>query len=93
MIHAGLLLVLTSIPSNDSENHFDQKIAPLLASQCLECHSGARPKGKLDLSQRLFAMKGGRKGKAIVKGDPEKSLLWHRIRDDEMPPKHPLSCE
>src|SRR4051794_31612926 len=65
---------------------FDRDVAPLLARRCLDCHSGADPKGGLDLSQR--------KGAAAVlsAGKPGSSPLYQRVRDDEMPPKKPLSA-
>src|ERR1700733_7699881 len=69
---------------------FDAQVAPILAGRCLECHSGADPKGKLDLSAAKSAFSTGESGVAIVAGQPEKSLLWQRIEAGEMPPKHPL---
>src|SRR5262245_36327505 len=72
--------------------HFDQVIAPLLASRCLNCHSGADPKGKLDLTSFERVKTGGDSGAALVPGDVESSLLWQKVRDDEMPPEHPLSA-
>src|SRR5688572_32638820 len=69
---------------------FDRQVAPILASRCLECHSGVEPKGKLDLSREKTATEGGESGKAIVIGRPEESYLWQRIEANEMPPKHPL---
>src|SRR5690348_5583111 len=69
---------------------FDSQIAPIFASRCLECHSGAEPKGKLDLSQSKSLIVGGESGAVFVAGNPEGSLLWQRIDADEMPPKHPL---
>ena len=65
-------------------------VAPLLARRCLDCHSGPDPKGKLDLSRKARALSGGESGAAIVPGKPEDSLLWERVRSDEMPPKTPL---
>ena len=72
---------------------FDASIAPILARRCLDCHSGADPKGKLDLSRRPSAMAGGESGRAIVAGKPEESLLWEQVESGEMPPKSPLSGE
>ena len=69
---------------------FDRHIAPLLASYCLGCHSGAEPKGGLDLSEREAAMKGGESGVAIAAGKVDASLLWQRIEQGEMPPKEKL---
>ncbi|HTN77260.1 MAG TPA: DUF1549 domain-containing protein, partial [Pirellulaceae bacterium] len=53
-------------------------------------HSGSEPQGELDLSQQLAAFKGGESGAAVVAGDLDKSLLWQKIIDGEMPPKKPL---
>jgi uncharacterized protein DUF1549/uncharacterized protein DUF1553/cytochrome c len=69
---------------------FDKQVAPILAGRCLACHSGAEPKGKLDLSRAKSAMNGGETGPAIVSGRPDESYLWQRVAADEMPPKHPL---
>jgi hypothetical protein len=73
-----------------AERNFDERVAPIFIRHCLECHSGVEPKGNLDLSRRAAAQKGGDSGEPIVAGKPEASLLWQRVRDDEMPPKHPL---
>jgi len=69
---------------------FDARVAPVLARRCLDCHSGADPKGKLDLSRRSSALAGGEGGAAIVPGEPAGSLLWERVEAGEMPPKSPL---
>ena len=86
-----LALSVSPIHAGDQLLDFDQQIAPLLAKHCLECHTGADPKGKLDLSEVVYAMAGGENGVAIVGGDAEASLLWQRVRDGEMPPKEKLS--
>ncbi|WP_254507397.1 DUF1553 domain-containing protein [Anatilimnocola floriformis] len=69
---------------------FDRQIATLLASRCLDCHSGAEPKGKLDLSTAAGALRGGESGPAIVPGKLTDSQLWERIAAGDMPPKKPL---
>src|SRR5262249_54626251 len=53
---------------------FDEKVAPLLSVRCLDCHSGSKPKGGLDLSRRRSAMEGGDQGVVIVPGKPDASL-------------------
>ncbi len=70
-----------------ASNRFDRKVAPILAANCLTCHSGPKPKGKLDLSTSKTAMKAD----LINPGKLGESLLWDKIESDEMPPKHPLS--
>ncbi len=75
---------------DDGGPDFDTQVARILTSRCLECHSGADPKGKLDLSRAKSAISGGESGAAIVRGRPDESYMWQRISADEMPPKHPL---
>ena len=81
-------IVANEVTSQD----FDHHIAPLIAQQCLTCHSGNEPKGKLDLSSRTTAMAGGESGIAIKPGSPGESLFWENIDSDQMPPKKPLSA-
>jgi hypothetical protein len=77
----------------DDLRGFDGSVAPILARRCLDCHSGAEPKGKLDLSRRARAMLGGESGAVIVAGKPAESLLWEQVESGEMPPKSPLTAE
>jgi Protein of unknown function (DUF1553)/Protein of unknown function (DUF1549)/Planctomycete cytochrome C len=74
----------------DGAAYFESTIAPLIASRCLDCHSGSKPDGKLDLSRLETALAGGSSGAAIVPGNSDDSLMWQRVVDGEMPPKHPL---
>ncbi|MFM7149786.1 MAG: DUF1549 domain-containing protein, partial [Gemmataceae bacterium] len=65
---------------------FDRKVLPILASRCLDCHSGDDAKGNLDLSRQKSARK------VIQPGKPDESELWKRVAEHEMPPKKPLSA-
>lgn len=79
---------------------FNRDIRPILSENCFACHGpdpAARKEGlRLDQEQGLFGDRKG--GKAVIKGDPKKSLLYQRVTsndDDEiMPPakshKEPL---
>lgn len=78
-------------PAPPGKVGFERDVAPLLASKCLECHSGSDPKGSLDLTQQQRVLGGGDSGPAVVPGKLNDSPLWMRVADDEMPPKHPLS--
>lgn len=74
------------------QQHFEQRVAPLLAQHCLECHDPSRPSGGLDLSQREPAVRGGDSGRAFVPGDLKASLLWDHVASNEMPKdRSPLS--
>jgi hypothetical protein len=81
------LVVLTSLPLAAAPPDFDKQVAPLLARRCLDCHSGAEPKGKLDLSRKATAIE------HVVPGKSAESELWTRVAADEMPPKKPLTAD
>ena len=79
-----MLLLLLALAATAAPPDFDRQVAPVLASHCLDCHSGPKPKGGLDLSRKAVALA------AVVPGKPAESGLWERIASDEMPPKKPL---
>ena len=89
-LFVGLTALAAARLAGAGDIDFDAQVTPILASRCLECHSGAEPKGKFDLSRAETAVAGGESGTAIVAGQPEQSFLWQRIDTDEMPPKRPL---
>ncbi|MDP3072235.1 MAG: DUF1553 domain-containing protein [Opitutaceae bacterium] len=75
---------------------FEQKIRPVLAEQCYECHSASAKKLKANLllDSKAGWEKGGDSGEpALVPGKPDLSLLIRSIQhlDDDllMPPKKP----
>jgi hypothetical protein len=71
---------------------FNSQIQPILSENCYACHGPdtAKVESGLRLDTREDALKGGESGKAIVPGDPGKSLIIERIThqdpDDVMPP-------
>jgi len=79
--------------SDPGASLFESRIRPLLTDKCLSCHTGDRPKGKLDLTRRASALAGGEAGEAIVPGNPTESVLFEKVASGEMPPKNPLSAE
>ena len=72
---------------------FENRIRPLLASQCLKCHSAAegKTKGGLALDTREGVFKGGDSGPSVIAGNPDKSPLIRAVRytdpNLQMPPK------
>ncbi|MEZ6131555.1 MAG: DUF1553 domain-containing protein [Planctomycetaceae bacterium] len=89
--HCVLMLVALSNVVVAQDLSFDQHVAPILAGHCLECHRGAKPEGGLALFRQDLAVQGGDSGTAFIPGNADQSLLWQRVRDDQMPPKHPLT--
>src|SRR5262245_45213047 len=53
---------------------FEARVRPLLATRCYDCHTDSA-KGGLRVDSREAMLKGGRRGPAIVIGEPEESLL------------------
>lgn len=72
---------------------FEGEIAGILETNCLKCHSGAEPKGGLDLTRRDAIIKGGESGSAVDNANPAESLLIKAINYDgyEMPPTGQMS--
>jgi hypothetical protein len=91
LISTLVLMALPTLVVGDAPD-FDRRIAPLLAEHCLDCHSGPKPKGGLDLSRKATAFKGGDGGPGVVPGKPDDSGVWRRVQDGEMPPKKPLEA-
>ena len=96
LLVVGAAAVAPALAQNDGAEFFEKNIRPLLAQNCLICHSAAsRPvMGGLRLDSREGMEKGGSRGPAIVDGNPEKSLLIRAVRhvDDklQMPPRGKL---
>ena len=68
---------------------FDNQVLPVLKANCLSCHSGAQPSGKLDLSTRAGLLRGGVSGPAVDRAKPDASRLLRSVRHDglKMPPQ------
>ncbi|MFN3652101.1 MAG: PSD1 and planctomycete cytochrome C domain-containing protein [Armatimonadota bacterium] len=72
-----------------AERFFESKVRPILASRCFGCHADKVSMGGLRLDSRAAALKGGKKGPALVPGDPLKSPLVKALHYDgelKMPP-------
>ena len=65
---------------------FARDVKPLFERRCTRCHgSDADLQGGLDLRGLCMILAGGRSGPAVVPGEPEESLLFQMITNDEMP--------
>ncbi|MCA9187423.1 MAG: DUF1553 domain-containing protein [Pirellulaceae bacterium] len=83
----SMLLAIVFVPQSIQGENLATDIAGILATRCLECHSGAAPEGALDLSSYDAALRGGESGPAVAPGDADASLLWNRIAAGDMPPE------
>ena len=77
------------------EDFFENRVRPILATECLTCHS-AGGSGGLKLDSREALLTGGNHGPAIVPGAPEKSLLItaiHQTTNLKMPKGGQLTAQ
>src|SRR5205814_5569695 len=74
-------LASNQVPATQPESaeFFEARIRPVLAANCYECHTEEQL-GGLRLDSREALLQGGKRGPAIVPGDPERSLLVAAIR-------------
>jgi cytochrome c553 len=106
---AGPLLIGTMISSRTTAadltpeeaakvEFFEKKIRPILAANCVGCHSAeTNSKGGLRVDDRNGLIAGGGRGSAIAPGDVEKSLLIKAVSYTlpklKMPPEKQLAPE
>ncbi|MGI4830787.1 MAG: DUF1549 domain-containing protein [Janthinobacterium lividum] len=91
----GAQPVPVALTASAGDEFFENKIRPILATECGSCHM-ASAGGGLSMSSREALLKGGDDGPAIVPGDPEKSLMLtavHQTTDLRMPKNGRLSEE
>jgi mono/diheme cytochrome c family protein len=87
-----------SRPTAEQLTFFENKIRPLLADNCLECHSAAKrkTKGGLSMDNREDMRRGGDNGAIVVPGNPTDSTMVAAVEwrgDTQMPPKKHLRAE
>ncbi|MEE3218978.1 MAG: c-type cytochrome domain-containing protein, partial [Planctomycetota bacterium] len=83
-----LLPILLTEAARAEAPDFERRIAPILITRGLECHTARDAAGKLVLASPPGLSKGGESGDAaVVAGRPDASLLIERIESGEMPPR------
>ena len=87
--------LLAQAPSVQQVKFFEERIRPLLARHCYECHGSKKQKSGLRVDSIDALLKGGDSGQAIVPGKPSESLLLAAVNYEglEMPPKGKLSTQ
>ncbi|MFN0166058.1 MAG: PSD1 and planctomycete cytochrome C domain-containing protein [Bryobacteraceae bacterium] len=86
-------LIAVSAAASDGGDFFERRIRPVLAKNCFACHSRSKL-GGLELTSREALLKGGKRGGAILPGNPVESLLIRAVKktgDVRMPPQGRLS--
>ena len=64
---------------------FEKAVLPIFEAKCFECHGAKKQRARLDLRTKTAILKGGESGAALKPGSLKGSLLWDKIRSDEMP--------
>ena len=87
----GALFLAGQVSAADKVD-FAKQIRPIFADTCYKCHGPQKQKGKLRLDSVEAINKGGKDGKVLEAGDPDKSEIYKRIilakdDDDVMPPE------
>jgi len=81
-------------PSPEAIRFFETRVRPVLANNCSVCHGDKAPQGGLNLRSQAGMLKGGKRGAALIPGDPNNSPLIQAIRYEnphlKMPPAKKL---
>ena len=73
-----------ALPKRDTIS-FEHAVLPILQAKCLQCHGEKRQRAGLDLRSKSAMLKGGESGPALKAGSLKDSILWEKIRTDQMP--------
>ena len=97
----AVLGMITSLPALAADkretaaiDRFENKVRPLLAARCWQCHGPEKRKGGLRLDTAEAVGAGGDSGPVVVPGKPHESRLIEAIGykgELKMPPKGKLS--
>src|SRR3984957_20405343 len=85
-------------PSPEQIEFFEKRVRPVLTANCFACHGGASnpPMGGLRLDSREMLLRGGKRGPAVLPGDPDNSPLLKAVsylHELKMPPAGKLADE
>lgn len=90
---AGLAASGLAAPTPEQLEFFEQRIRPILAGECYECHGAEKRKGGLRLDFQGGLLEGGDSGPALIAGNAAGSLLigsiTHAEPDERMPKDRP----
>lgn len=93
VVATGAAGLAGAAPTPAQVEFFEQRIRPILAGECYECHGAEKQKGGLRLDSRDGLLEGGDSGPALVAGNAGGSLLVESIAhadpDERMPKDRP----
>ncbi len=69
--------VVNAAPGSDS--FYTRHIDPIFDAKCVSCHGASKVEGGLRLDSYEHLMRGGKDGRVIAEGEPERSLLLQRV--------------
>jgi mono/diheme cytochrome c family protein len=75
----GRLLAADETALSDGQRFYSEKIRPILSQKCYKCHTD-QPNSRFRVDSREAILEGGKRGPAIVPGDPDHSLLIQAVR-------------
>jgi hypothetical protein len=92
MLAVLAVVAMAGVVRAEDKVDFAKQIRPIMADSCYKCHGEKKQKGKLRLDSLAAFQAGGKDGKVIEPGNPDKSELYRRIilpkdDDDVMPPE------
>ena len=73
------LILLPAVYADAGIDFFNQKIRPILSSQCQGCHNDALRFSSLSFDTAAGFRAGGAHGPTVIPGDPENSRLYRRV--------------
>jgi hypothetical protein len=73
---------------SDDPPSYSKDIQPFLATHCVQCHNGKKAKAGYNFERFDGLTRGGKKGPALVAGEPDKSLVVRVLNGQgkKMPP-------
>ena len=65
---------------------FEKDVLPILSTYCFTCHGKSSPEQGLDLRTARSVLRGAFNGPVVEKGAPERSRLYRKVSERQMPP-------
>src|SRR5436309_6180921 len=80
-IHLTIGFLLATGTTSAQTGTFERDVLPIFTANCLSCHGGTSiyTQAGLDLRNINSVLRGSLNGPVIVKGSPEKSLLYQKV--------------